>query len=170
MRNFRPSPLVPNRGAIHHRNAFRSSAPALLTVIATLGIIATASAFPSKSSQTKEKKAPALHWDPPNVDALVPSLSATPACSLTHVLKQAGERATELVTHLQNFNAQEPIRYSQTDEMGMPEMVRDAKFDYLVDFGEIAAVPKVHETRTPLAGPADASLGRQRIGDWRFLR
>lgn len=93
------------------------------------------------------------------MDALVPSFSAAPACSLTHVLKQAGERAAELVTHLQNFNAQERIRYAQTDEMGMPEMVRDAKFDYLVDFGEIAAVPKVHETRTPLAGPADASLG-----------
>jgi hypothetical protein len=122
-------------------------------------IFEAASALPAKTSQTKEKKPPPLHWDPPKVDAPVPSLSATPPCSLTEVLKEAGERATELITHLQNFNAQERIRYSQTDELGMPEMVRDAKFDYLVDFGEISVVPKVHETRTPLAGAEDASLG-----------
>ncbi len=131
----------------------------MLSAVAVLIIFVTANAFPAKTSQTKEKKPPALHWDPPNVDALLPSISATPPCSLTDVLKQAGARATELIAHLQNFNAQERIRYSQTDEMGMPEMVLDAKFDYLVDIGETAAVPKVHETRTPLSGPADASLG-----------
>jgi hypothetical protein len=131
----------------------------VLPAVAVFVIFATASAFPAKTSQTKEKKPPALHWDPPNVDTLVPSLSATPPCSLPDVLKQAGERATELITHLQNFDAHERIRFSQTDEMGMPEMMRDAKFDYLVDFGEISAVPKVHETRTPLASADDASLG-----------
>lgn len=159
MRNCVPSLLVPTRGAARHRKSLRCGHLAVLPTVAVLVIFATASAFPAKTSQTKEKKPPALHWDPPNVDGLVPSLSATPPCSLTDVLKLAGERATELVTHLQNFNAQERIRYSQTDELGMPEVVRDAKFDYLVDFGEISAVPKVHETRTPLASPADASLG-----------
>jgi hypothetical protein len=122
-------------------------------------MFAVAISLPARSSQAKETKPPALHWDPPEVDARVPALSATPPCSLPDVLKQAGERATELIAHLRNFDAHERIRYSQTDEMGMPEMVRDGRFDYLVDFGDISAVPEVHETRTPLAGPSDASLG-----------
>src|SRR5580704_9190287 len=123
MRNCVPSSLVSTRRAARHRKSFRCGHLAVLPTVAVLVIFATASAFPAKTSQTTEKKPPALHWDPPNVDGLVPSLSAKPPCSLTDVLKQAGKRATELVTHLQNFNEQERIRYSQTDELGMREVV-----------------------------------------------
>jgi hypothetical protein len=124
---------------------------ALSTVWAAASL-AAAKNPPANSSQKKDKKEPALHWDPPQVDAPVPFLSATAPCPLPDVLEQAGQRAEELVDHLQNFNAHEQISYEQTDRFGMPEMSIDAKFDYLVDFGEQSKVFKVHETRTPLAG------------------
>jgi hypothetical protein len=120
--------------------------------------LAAAQNPPASSSQKKDKKEPAIYWNPPQVDAPVPSLSATPPCSLPDVLEQAGQRAEELIDHLQNFNAQEQIHYEQTDGFGMPEMSRDAKFDYLVDFGEQSEAYKVHETRTPLAGTDNEHL------------
>ena len=110
----------------------------------------------------------ALRWEPPRVDVLPPSLSATPPCSLPDVLKQAGQRAEELVDHLQNFIAHEQVRYEQTNSpvmLGMSvatgtqeirsqqtEMSIAAKFDYIVDFGRKSEPLQVHETRTPLAG------------------
>jgi len=125
----------------------------------------------------QEKKAPSLRWDPPNVDAPVPSLSGMPPCSLSDVLKRAGQRAEELIGHLQDFVAHEQIRYVQTDRLGMTgvtgsvghdqipyeqkdrlgmlEMHVTASFDYLVDFGEQFDALKVHETRTPLSSTDD---------------
>jgi hypothetical protein len=129
--------------------------PIVLLVFSSLWAAATLAAAknpPASSSQKQDKKEPALHWNPPQVDAPVPSLSAAPLCSLPDVLEQAGQRAEELIDHLQNFNAHEQIHYEQTDRFGIPEMSIDAKFDYLVDFGKQSEVLKVHETRTPLEG------------------
>jgi hypothetical protein len=126
-----------------------------------MGLLATLAAAkipPASSAQQKEKKVHALRWDPPRVDAPVPSISATPACSLPDVLKQAGQRAEELVDHLQNFIAHEQVRYKQTDRQGMPQTSLAAKFDYVVDFGEKSEPLKVHETRTPLVGTDDGHL------------
>jgi VWFA-related protein len=119
---------------------------------------ATAAILPTISVPRKGKEnAPALHWDPPQVDAPVPSLSEALPCALPKVLKQAGERAQELVDHLQNFDAHEQIRYEQNDSVGTPEMYWAANFDYLVDFGEQSG-HKLRETRTPLAGTHDPRL------------
>jgi hypothetical protein len=127
-----------------------------------------AESLPAGSSQKKEKKAPALRWDPPRVDARVKSLSATPPCSLPDVLKQAGQQAEELFNHLQNFIAHEQVRYEQMDSPSVfgPSAVSGTrqisnrptamsftgKFDYVVDFGKESAPLDVHETRTALAG------------------
>ena len=116
---------------------------------ATAAILRTIS-VPRKGKENS----PALHWDPPQVDAPVPSLSEALSCALPNVLKQAGERAQELVDHLQNFDAHEQIRYEQNDTVGTPEMYWAANFDYLVDFGERSG-HKLRETRTPLAGSDD---------------
>jgi VWFA-related protein len=105
----------------------------------------------------KNESAPALVWDPPQVDAPVPSISAAPPCALRAVLKQAGERAEELVNHLQNFDAHEQIRFEQTDPQGMPEKSMAATFDYLVDFGEQSG-HKLHETRTLVTATGDRDL------------
>jgi len=89
------------------------------------------------------------------VDAPDLSLSATSSCSLPDVLTKAGQRADELLDHLQKFSAHEQIRYRQTDRQGVLEMSLAAKFEYLVDFGKQSELFNVHEIRTPLAGADD---------------
>ena len=119
---------------------------------------ATAANLPEVSAPRKKKESgPALDWDPPEVDAPVPSISAAQACALPDVLKQAGERAEELIHHLENFDAQEQISFEQTDSQGIIEKSLAAKFDYLVDFGEHSG-HKLHETRTLVAGTGDREL------------
>ena len=141
----------------------RRTALALLSAVGLFATLAAAKIPPASSSQEKEKKVPALHWGPPRVDTPIPSLSATPPCSLPNVLKQAGQRAEELVDHLQNFIAHEQVRYEQTNRPGMlgmsiptdtrqTEVSLTAKFDYVVDFGEKSGPLQVHETRIPLPG------------------
>jgi hypothetical protein len=127
-----------------------------------------------------DKKPTALHWEPPNVDAPVPSISGAPACSLPDVLKHAGERAQELVGHLQEFVAREQIRYVQTarldmggstssvgksqmpyaekDVLELSEMRVTANFNYQVDYGEQSDVLHVHETRTPVSTADDPRI------------
>jgi hypothetical protein len=158
MGNCRPPSLVPVRGAARSRIAFRLIALALLPTIVVLAGLTAAITLPAESPQKKEKKSPPLQWDPPQVDAPVRSISATPPCPLPDVLKQAGECAQELIANLRNFDAHERIRYAQTDDLGIPEISIDAKFDYLVDFGEKSDALKVYETRTPLAGSGDAHV------------
>ena len=120
---------------------------------------ATAANLPEMSIPRKKKEsAPALEWDPPRVDAPVPSISGAQPCALPYVLKQAGERAEELINHLQNFDAHEQIRFEQSDPQGMLEKSMAAKFDYLVDFGEQSG-HKLHETRTLVPGTGDSDLG-----------
>jgi VWFA-related protein len=120
---------------------------------------ATAANLPEIFVPRKGKeRAPALEWNPPKVDAPVPSISAAPPCALPDVLKKAGQRADELINHLQNFDAHEQIRFEQTDSEGMIEKLMSAKFDYLVDFGEQAR-HKLRETRTLLPGTGDPGLG-----------
>jgi hypothetical protein len=145
-------------GTARFRIAFRLISLALLMTIIVLASLAAATTLPGGSSQKKEKKSPPLEWDPPQVDAPVPGISATPPCPLPDVLKHAGERAKELIANLRDFDAHERIRYSQTDDLGIPEMSVDAKFDYLVDFGEKSDALKVHETRTPLAASGNAHI------------
>ena len=162
-------------GTARDRIASRSILLAFLSAVALIASLAVAKSPPASSSQEKEKKVPALHWDPPQVDAPIPSLSATPPCVLPDVLRQAGQRAEELVDHLQNFIAHEQVRYEQTNSpvmLGMSisngiqqigseqtEMSLTAKFDYIVDFGKKSEPLHIHETRTPLVGTNDPRLG-----------
>jgi VWFA-related protein len=121
--------------------------------------LATAANLPEMSIPRKKKESvPALEWDPPRVDAPVPTISGAQPCALPYVLKQAGERAEELINHLQNFDAHEQIRFEQSDPQGMLEKSMAAKFDYLVDFGEQSG-HKLHETRTLVPGTGDSDLG-----------
>jgi hypothetical protein len=132
------------------------------------------------SAHKPDKKFPALYWEPPNVDAPVSFIPGAPACSLPDVLKQAGQRAEELIGHLQDFAAHEQIRYVQTARLDMSgstssvgksqmpyaqknvlelsEMHVTANFEYQVDYGEQFNVLNVHETRTPLSATDDQRI------------
>ncbi len=166
--------LTRTRGSARNPIASRRTALALLSTVGLFASLATAKIPPARSSPQKEKKVPALHWDPPRVDTPIPSLSATPPCALPDVLKQAGQRTGELVDHLQNFIAHESVRYEQTSSQVTPglsaadlgiqevaptEISTAGRFDYIVDFGAKSGAPRVHETRTPLPGTNDGHLG-----------
>jgi hypothetical protein len=153
--------------------AFRFVALVLLFPVALL-VTLSATKFPlGRSPQEKPKKALPLRWDPPRVDARIPSLSATPPCSLTDVQKQAGQRAQELVDHLQRVIAHDQVRYEQTGKSdmasppvtgtvpvntGQTDISGAASFDYIVDFGENSGPLNFREHRTRLAGTDDGNL------------
>jgi hypothetical protein len=140
-----------NHSNFRGRRSSRFGAFFLLSTFVVFAILATAVDTPARSPQKKEKKKIALRWDPPHVDEPVPSLSAISPCSLATVLKQAGERAKELTSHLKDFDAHEQLRYEQTDDLGMPELGISAKFDYLVDFEDKGDMPTAKETRKLLS-------------------
>jgi hypothetical protein len=148
-----------------------------LACCSTLVLLADLAAARSLSAgypQEKEKKPYALRWDPPRVDAPIRSLSAIPPCVLPDALKMAGNRAIELIDHLQNFIAHEKIRYEQMPSVSMagptgitgigpipgePEdMSFTGKFDYIVDFGKRSEPLHVQEHRTPLKRSVNANL------------
>lgn len=154
-------------GTTHRGFSAQLPALALLCAVGLLSSIALADTPPASPAQEKEKKMPELRWDPPRVDGSIASLSTTPACSLPDVLNQAGQRAEELVDHLQNFIAHEQVRY---DSKFVPEnsngfvstqtISREnsggesltAKFDYVVDLQAKSGQIQVHEFRKPLPG------------------
>ena len=156
------------------RTTSRFIALACCSALVLLASLTATSSLSVGYPQEKEKKPHALRWDPPRVDASILSLSAMPPCILPDVLKMAGDRAVELVDHLQNFIAHEQIRYLQMPSVsmagptgitgvgpipGQPEnMSFSGKFDYIVDFGKRSEPLHVREHRTPLKGTANANL------------
>ncbi len=162
------SPPDRTRGTTPRRFSVKFTAFALLSAAGLISGIAVAKPPPASPTQVKEGKVPALRWNPPRADAPVASLSTTPACSLPDVLNQAGQRAEELVDHLQNFIAHEQIRY---DSKFVPESSNGfvgtgkiragetsggetlaGKFDYVADIRTKSAQIQVHEFRKPLPG------------------
>jgi hypothetical protein len=119
-----------------------------ISVFTTCFLAVKSRASDAPSTQSTEKKKAILSWEPPQVDSPIASLSMTPACSLPDVQKQAGQRATKLVSSLQNFTARERIRYEETDELGNPDFATSEDFNYFVDFGEKSGALASHETRT----------------------
>ena len=125
-------------------------------------------ALPSQTAQSRTSNPPSpksagkkkamLRWEPPQVDSPIPSLAATPPCSLSDVLSKAGLRATNLVSSLQNFTAHEEIRYEETDDLGNPNFATSENFNYAVDFGDKSGVLVSHETRAQI-GDASVNMG-----------
>lgn len=146
------------RGLRRNRFVSRCSAFVLCFTISLLATFAAANLHPTGSPRDKPKKPSALHWDPPQVDTPISSLSSTPPCALSDVLKLASHRTAELIDHLQNFDAHEQVRYQETDALGISTMAIADNFDYLVDFGAQTGPLKIQETRTPLAGSDNSHL------------
>ena len=151
--------MTRTRGVTRIRTALGFIAIALLGVGMLSVTISSAKATHSPSQRKANRKPSPLIWDPPHVDTPIPSLSATPSCSLPDVMKQTGQRAVEFVGNLQKFTALEQVRYQQTDRQDMLQISLAAKFDYVVDFGKTFEPLMVHETRTPLSGTNEQRLG-----------
>ncbi len=112
----------------------------------------------------KKAKSKQLFWYPPDVDAPLRSRIASPPCSLSNVLEQAGARANELVTNLQNFTAEEKIEYRVLGSMGLLLEGGKGTFDYTVDFEQSLGGLAVQESRTPERGSHDFPASSQDVG------
>jgi hypothetical protein len=115
-----------------------------ITVLAALGWTAGLALRPAAgrgrpfgpdAAQAKGK-ASSAHWDPPNVDAALPSMAPDKPCPTEKVLQGAAERAQALVSSLQNFTAKERIQYEVLDEFNNPREAGADTFDYLVEIDE----------------------------------
>jgi hypothetical protein len=108
----------------------------------------------TESGFQKTAKRSVLKWAPPNVDALIPTLTSTPACPLSEVLGHVGERATELVANLQSFTAREKVEYADLDYNGsnFASAVGAALFDYAVSFDQGPNALATHEARSDSHG------------------
>jgi hypothetical protein len=158
MRRSQSRPTAQGRGTARIRIGSRFIALVVFSASSLSAMVAPPFATAVTSSQEVEKKSPTLQWNPPHVYEPVSALDSDPPCSLPDVLEQAGLRATELISHLQNFNANEQVRFEKIDKLGASETLIVGKFDYLVNFGEQSRPLAVKETRTPVAGSQDARL------------
>ena len=122
-----------------------AQASSLLASPASLG--ANQSADAAKKLKNRD-----LRWSPPALDAPVPRLASSPPCSLATVLEQTGARATEMVTNLQNFSAQEEIRYQTSDRLNVVQDFGSGTFDYVVVLRPPAEGSIVEEYRKPTHG------------------
>jgi hypothetical protein len=135
----------------------------VLTAVLCAGCAWTlASALPitagSRSAQQqpndaeKKPKSRILHWGPPNVDAPLRFRAASPPCVLSDALQQAGARANELVSNLENFTAQEDIEYEARGSTGIVRDSGAGTFDYVVVIEQGLQGLSLQESRNPARG------------------
>ncbi len=109
-------------------------------------------------------KAKPLYWNPPDLDPHKQDQVDASECELNDVLAQAATRATELVSNLQNFTAQEHVVYRVLG--GGAEQVASG----IGDFGYNAALVrhtegfKVSETRVAENGSHPLPAASKNIG------
>jgi VWFA-related protein len=109
-------------------------------------------------------KAKPLYWNPPDLDPRKEDGVDASECELNDVLAQAATRATELVSNLQNFTAQEHVVYRVLG--GGAEQVDSGTGD----FGYNAALVRhkegfrVSETRVPERGVRPMPAASRSIG------
>ena len=118
---------------------------------------------PARKAKDKAKNK-LLFWYPPDVDAPLRSLIPSPPCVLSAVLEQAGARAEQLVTNLQNFTAEERIEYRVLGSMGIVLEGGRGTFDYTVDFEQSLGGLAVRESRMPERGSYDFPASSQDVG------
>lgn len=133
--------------------------------IAEAAPVPAASPAARKAKEAEKKaKSEQLFWYPPDVDAPLRSRIASAPCNLSKVLEQAGTRADELVTNLQNFTAEEKIEYRVLGSMGLLLDGGKGTFDYTVDFEQSLGGLAVRESRMPERGSHDFPASSQDVG------
>jgi VWFA-related protein len=162
--------LVPNAPAVppsplpkESADASPPAAPAQSTAMQSPGAAQSAAVTPPKNAKVKAKTR-ILFWDPPNVDGHLPSDSTMPTCLLPTVLEQAGQRASEFVTNLQNFTAQEHIEYRAMGSLGDQLDYEIGSFDYTAAFDRHKEGYAVKEVRTPEQGTQAFPAATEDVG------
>jgi hypothetical protein len=83
--------------------------------------------------EPKSASLPAPHSIiPARVDEIVPGVAVDVPCSLSSVLKGAGERAEQLLSTLQKFDAFERVEHYKLNAAGVPGAADVRSFEYVV--------------------------------------
>jgi hypothetical protein len=128
---------------------------AFVAALAGLGAMAPGPLGAQQSKAPEKETSHDLRWAPPNVDAPIPTLSTSTPCPASDVLREAGARANEMIDNLQNFTAQEKIRYEKFDAISAPLEGSSGVFDYAATFGTRSRGLQVQEARSPVKGSHD---------------
>lgn len=135
----------------------------LCCLIAVLLCLLPASVTAQKSTDADKKfKNRSMSWSPPDLDSRVRGLSTPSACDLATVLAQAAERTSNLISVLQNFTAQEKIRFQSSDREGFVTESGSEAFNYIVVFHKGDGEPVVDERRDPVGGSSSAMASQGR--------
>ena len=96
----------------------------------------SAAVLPNRSPlPAREPRRPGDVWVPPDIDAVVPAVTHSEACSLPDVLAGAGRTIRELVSNLDRFTATEFVAHQSVNRAGKLGRAQNRKFDYLVSIG-----------------------------------
>lgn len=126
---------------------------------------------PDEGKSNEGKKTESFHdvqWAPPKVDAVLKSLSTSPACDQSEVLRRAGEGALTLASSLQRFSAQEHIDYVMLNRNGMVEEYDSGLFQYAYWIEEKSGGAVSREYRTPVRGSHVFRAAGESVGEAAF--
>jgi hypothetical protein len=100
----------------------------------------------------------------PGIDTDFRDHTDAPKCDLPAVLAQAGARANELVTNIQNFTAQERIEFRILDRIGNQYDSGSDDFDYTAVLIRQPQGYTVHESRNPVPGSRPFPIATHDLG------
>jgi VWFA-related protein len=110
----------------------------------------------------KKSKSQPLYWNPPNLD--LESHADASECDLPAVLAQAAARATELVTNIQNFTAQERIEFRILGGVGSQYDFGSDDFDYTAVLVHKSQGYSIQEGRNPVPGSRPFPIATHDLG------
>jgi tetratricopeptide (TPR) repeat protein len=99
---------------------------------ATTSVGADAGAGLDAASEDAAGLPMATNWRPADVDEHVPAVETGATCALNDVVKNAGERITELISDVDRFSATESLVHQSIDKWGAPSAPEKRMFNYVV--------------------------------------
>jgi len=118
-----------------------------------------------QSATEQQAKSTHLSWAPPHVDAPLSSLEAIPPCDVTKVLEDVGSHALELAANLQNFTAEEQIKFEKSSYSGVPQDNDIGMFHYVFAFEQHGGDLVSREYRDPWKGGHSFPASAQDTGE-----
>jgi tetratricopeptide (TPR) repeat protein len=127
----------PGGGASPSAEAAPAAEPASTNVDSPAPASPTATVTPTVAALPVPQPSPAPAAGPNSiipirVDEMVPEVAVDVPCSLSSVLNGAGQRAEQLLSTLQKFNASERVEHYKLNATGVPGAADVRSFDYVV--------------------------------------
>jgi len=123
-------------------------------VVSSVWVNGAQGPIPGKPPKQSAKNVGAqnVQWAPPNVDAPLKSLSASPACDLSKLLDHTAANSLALASNLEKFTAQEHIDYGVLDRTGMVKDFQSGWFQYVYWVEQRNGGGVSRESRSPVKG------------------